>query len=64
MVAVQGQRGQWADEDRNALNQMIFTVISNASDQEKTKAVQGYASTAKANDKKRKANPLPDKVSC
>jgi len=65
VVAVQKQRAQWADEDRKALNDMIFAVISpKATQGEKQQAVQQYVSTARTNDKNRKENPLPERTSC
>ena len=62
---VVAQRAQWADEDRKALNQMIFTVINPKVDQSaREDAVQEYAVTAKKNDANRKANPLPTRTKC
>lgn len=62
---VVAQRGEWADEDRAALNKMIFTVIDpKQTQQEREDAVQLYAITSKKNDENRKANPLPTRTSC
>ncbi len=62
---VVAQRGQWADEDRAALNKMIFTVIDpQADEQTQSNAVQEYAETARKNDANRQANPLPSRTSC
>lgn len=64
-TAVVQQRGEWADEDRAALNKMIFTVIDPKTTQAQAEeAVQLYAETAKKNDANRKENPLPDRTSC
>lgn len=55
------QRALWADEDRDALNTMIFTVVKPEKTQAQRKAaVQKYVDIQKDNDKKRKANPLPE----
>jgi|SRR5262245_4176858 len=63
-VVVQ-QRSEWADQDRTALNTMIFTVINpKASDQERQDAVEEFAATAKQNDANRQANPLPTRTKC
>lgn len=62
---VVSQRGEWADEDRAALNTMIFKVIDPKITQpEAQEAVQTYADTAKKNDANRQANPLPERTSC
>jgi len=63
--AVQKQRAEWADQDRDALNQMIFTVIDpHTSNQQKQNAVNEFAQTARKNDANRRANPLPSRTSC
>ena len=65
VVSVQKQRSDWADEDRKALNDMIFTVIDpKASQGDREQAVQDYAETARKNDANRQANPLPSRTSC
>lgn len=65
VTTVIAQRGQWADEDRKALNDMIFTVIKpGVSQEEATQAVQTYAETARKNDANREANPLPSSNNC
>lgn len=65
VTTVIAQRGQWADEDRAALNTMIFTVIDpKQTEQERQDAVNLYAATARKNDANRQANPLPDRTSC
>jgi hypothetical protein len=65
VTTVIAQRGEWADEDRAALNTMIFKVIDpQADEQDRADAVQLYAVTAKKNDANRQANPLPDRTSC
>ena len=65
VITVVAQRGEWADEDRKALNEMIFTVIQpDISQGEAAAAVQAYAATAKKNDANRQANPLPERTSC
>lgn len=62
---VVAQRGQWADEDRAALNTMIFEVINpSVDDHERQQAVIDYAATARKNDANRQANPLPERTSC
>lgn len=59
--AVIAQRATWNDEDRNALNTMIFTVVDpTLTQKERRAAVQAYVDVQKDNDKKRKANPLPE----
>ena len=56
--AVQKQRAEWSDEDRAALNTMIFKVIdTKSSAPEREDAVQLWAVTARKNDANRKANP-------
>lgn len=63
--SVVAQRAQWADEDRKALNTMIFAVIDpKNSDQGRQQAFQTYAETARKNDQNRQANPLPTRTSC
>jgi septal ring factor EnvC (AmiA/AmiB activator) len=65
ITAVQKQRATWADEDRKALNDMIFTVIdAKANQATRTQAVQDYAATARRNDANRQANPFPTRTSC
>jgi len=65
VVDVQQQRAQWADEDRKALNDMIFTVIDpKVTQAEREEAVQLYAVTARKNDANRQATPLPERTSC
>jgi hypothetical protein len=64
-AVVVAQRAQWADEDRAALNMMIFTVIDPKKDQaDREQAVQSYKVTAEKNDANRKANPLPTRTHC
>lgn len=63
--SVVSQRAVWADEDRNALNKMIFTVIDPKADEaERRAAVEKFADTARRNDKNRKANPMPKRTDC
>lgn len=65
VTTVIAQRGQWSDEDRAALNTMIFQIIDpKATDAERQDAVQLYAVTARKNDANRQANPLPSRTSC
>jgi hypothetical protein len=61
VTAVIAQRATWADEDRTALNRMIFTVVNpKLDDAAKRAALDDYVETAQTNENKRTANPLPE----
>jgi hypothetical protein len=62
--AVQRQRASWADEDRKALNTMIFTVVQVQNQRVRKQAVDNYVDTVRDNDHNRRANPLPTRPDC
>ena len=65
VTTVVAQRAQWSDEDRKALNDMIFTLVDpKVTQADREQAVQLYAVTARKNDANRQANPLPERTSC
>lgn len=53
-------RGQYADEDRANLNNMIFAILDEPDPKKRRVAVQTWAAKTQDNDIKRKATPLPD----
>lgn len=59
--AVIAQRSGWADEDRAALNTMIYAVVNDKlSEDKQQEAVLNYVTVSQENDANRKANPLPE----
>jgi Na+-transporting methylmalonyl-CoA/oxaloacetate decarboxylase gamma subunit len=60
VTAVIAQRATWADEDRTALNTMIFAVVNpTLDDAAKRRALDDYVETAQTNENRRQASPLP-----
>lgn len=58
-AAVLAQRAEWADQDRKALGDMTAALMKSRSNEAVEAALRTYLDTAAANDRKRKANPLP-----